>query len=239
MSDAADLPSLIQRLSALAVDLRPQILADVLQDLNAEDAARLIEAAVQRQQGAGPQARVVIDALMAARNNKIVRESYIFAWRIEAQRCGLDAAVVVLAPSTAGAEKVAPRERPAEKGVTLGHRRARARTATGDELKTLLLDPDPIVVARALENARVTEEKVIRLVAQRQVAPEILRVVMRSRFRQRADVMRAVAMSPAADPALAASILPALPKSVLRAFAHDMALQPKVREGARALVEGA
>lgn len=237
MSETVDFPSLALRLSALAAEHRPQILADTLCALETEAAARLLATAVEQQQAQGTNARVFVDALVAARNDGRIRESYVFAWRVEAERLGLDAASVVLAPASVGGESVNPRDRPSEKGVTLGHRRAHARMATGKELETLLRDPDPVVVTRALENRRVTEEKVIRLVAQRQVASETLRVVMRSRFRHRVDVMRVVAMSPAADPALASSILPALPRSVLRAFAHDPALKPLVRDGARALLD--
>ncbi len=81
--------------------------------------------------------------------------------------------------------------------LTLGERKSLARRRDRDLLARVLRDPHPDVIRILLGNPALTEADVIRLCAQRPVAPEVLREVFRHpRWIVRYAVRRAIVRNP-------------------------------------------
>lgn len=98
-------------------------------------------------------------------------------------------------------EKALAPERPLKptgRPLTLGERKALARTHRRDELLLLLRDPHPAVVAVLLDNPHVTETDIVRIAAARPAVPESLaRVAAHPRWSVRHAVKRALVLNPA------------------------------------------
>lgn len=81
--------------------------------------------------------------------------------------------------------------------ITLGERKSLARGRDRDLLARVLRDPSPDVIRILLDNPALTEPDVVRLCAQRPVAPEVLREVFRNtRWIVRYGVRRALVKNP-------------------------------------------
>ena len=133
--------------------------------------------------------------------------------------------------------KIVPRGSLAEAGETLGRRKSLGRTATGDTLDRLIIDPHPDVVRNVLLNPRVAEAMVVRLASRASTSGPILQVIADSRFQTRASVRRAVAGNPKCPPGLGCRLLPALTRQELLDIAHDRRIHDDIRSAARMLLD--
>lgn len=133
--------------------------------------------------------------------------------------------------------KIIPRGSLAATGETLGRRKTLGRTATGDTLDRLLIDPHPEVIKNVLLNPRIKEAHVVRLASRAQASGAILQVVADSKWRSRAQVRRAVVGNPKCPPGLACELLASLTRAELLEVAHDSRMHEDVRAAARALLE--
>lgn len=131
----------------------------------------------------------------------------------------------------------APKGSLAAQGETLGRRKMIARTAVGDTLDRILVDPHPQVIKNAMDNPRLNEMLVIRVAARRNCEPAILVAVSESKFNNRPRVRRALAINPGCPPAIACRLLTFLIRSDLLEIAHDAHLHDDVRAAARGLLE--
>src|SRR6185312_9946308 len=87
-------------------------------------------------------------------------------------------------------------------------RRALARRPSRAAFDKLLRDPHPMVVKNLLQNPRLTEDDVIRMVARRPAYPEVIAEVARHPvWSQRARVRMAIVQNPGAPPELAVPLL--------------------------------
>ena len=103
-------------------------------------------------------------------------------------------------------------------------------------LPRLLEDPEPAVVAAALENPRLTEPILARLVNSPVAPPEVLRRVAEDpRWGTRYDTRVALCRNPATPAELATSLLPSLTGRHRRAVASDPRVSSVVRERAAVL----
>jgi hypothetical protein len=126
-----------------------------------------------------------------------------------------------------------------DRELTLGERRALARTRDRAMLLRLLGDPDPGVVANVLANPFLTEPDVVRLASRRPIAGESLRAVFRhARWGRAPEVLRALIYNPYTPTDIALGLLPLLEAPLLRAVSRETSIAPVVRERARALVRG-
>ncbi len=106
--------------------------------------------------------------------------------------------------------------------LTLGERKSLARKPDRRMFDRVLRDPHPDVIALLLQNPRLTEPDVVRLCSRRPGVPEVLtRVFASTRWSLRPAVRRALAMNPAAPPAVTAAMLPLLAPEDLRALLDD------------------
>lgn len=120
--------------------------------------------------------------------------------------------------------------RPAGRPLTLGERKALARTHRRDQLLLLSRDPHPAVVAILLDNPHVTEADVVRMAAARPAAPDALeKIAGHPRWSVRHAVKRALVLNPAMPLAGAIRIATTLHDKELAELAADPALPDALR----------
>lgn len=143
---------------------------------------------------------------------------------------------LVASPTTMAAQQLArqlaPERplRPADRPLTLGERKWMARTHDRDQLRLLLRDPHPAVVAILLDNPHVTEADVVRIASARPAVPSSLATVAgHHRWSLRHTVKRALVFNPATPLADAIRIITTLRSQELRELAGDPSLHEALR----------
>jgi len=122
--------------------------------------------------------------------------------------------------------------------LTLGERKALARRPTRKALEKLLGDPHPAVIRTLLQNPKVVEDDVVRLVARRPNDPALLAEVARSpRWAHRVKVRLAIVLNPDTAPAVSIPLLALLVRPELRRVTDAPGLSPALRAAAHDLLE--
>ena len=123
--------------------------------------------------------------------------------------------------------------RPADRPLTLGERKALARTHRRDQLLLLIRDPHPQVVAILLDNPHVTEADIVKVAAMRPAVPESLaKVAAHPRWSVRHAVKRALVLNPSTPLADAIRIATTLRAAELAELAADHSLPEPLRQHA-------
>jgi hypothetical protein len=123
--------------------------------------------------------------------------------------------------------------RPTDRPLTLGERKALARTHRRDELALLSRDPHPAVVAIVLDNPHVTETDVVKMAAMRPAVPESLATIAaHPRWSVRHEVKRALVLNPSTPLADAIRIATTLRSGELEEIAADASLPEPLRKHA-------
>lgn len=123
--------------------------------------------------------------------------------------------------------------RPADRPLTLGERKALARTHRREQLLLLLRDPHPMVVAILLDNPHVTEQDIVKMAAMRPAVPESLaKIAAHARWSVRHPVKRALVLNPATPLADAIRIATTLRAAELAEIAADHSLPEPLRQHA-------
>ncbi len=127
--------------------------------------------------------------------------------------------------------------RPTDRPLTLGERKALARTHRRDQLLLLIRDPHPQVVAILLDNPHVTEGDVVKMAASRPAVPESLqKIAAHARWSVRHAVKRALVLNPSTPLADAIRIATTLRAAELEELAADHALPEQLRKHAAELL---
>lgn len=122
--------------------------------------------------------------------------------------------------------------------LTLGERRALARRPSRAAFDKLLLDPHPMVVKNLLQNPRLTEDDVLRMVARRPAYPEVVGEVARHpEWSQRARVRMAIVQNPGTPPEIAVPLVRLLVRPELSQVVAAPDVPPLVRAAAKELLE--
>jgi hypothetical protein len=122
--------------------------------------------------------------------------------------------------------------------LTLGERRALARRPSRAAFDKLLLDPHPMVVENLLQNPRMTEDDVVRMVARRPAYPDVIGAVARHpTWSQRARVRMAIIQNPGAPPELAVPMVRLLIRPELQQVVAAADIPAVVRAAATELLE--
>jgi hypothetical protein len=204
---------------------------------------RLIACAQREAAMGAPEARVVFDAFGSLMTRREFSDDFRSSLAEAAEQLSEFALLGVINGELAEevppdwVPKIVPRGSLAEAGETLGRRKSLARTASGDTLDRLLIDPHPDVIRNVLVNSRVSEAMVVRLASRPTVSPPILQVIAQSRFQTRASVRRALASNPKCPPGLGCRLLPALTRAELLDIAHDRRIHDDVRNAARMMID--
>jgi hypothetical protein len=120
--------------------------------------------------------------------------------------------------------------RPTGRPLTLGERKALARSTDRGQLLLLLRDPHPAVTAILLDNPHVTEADIVRIAAARPAVPASLaRIAAHARWSVRHAVKRALVFNPSTPLADAIRIATTLRFGELRALAADESLPGPLR----------
>lgn len=123
--------------------------------------------------------------------------------------------------------------RPSDRPLTLGERKALARTHRRESLLLLIRDPHPQVVAILLDNPHVTEDDIVKMAAARPAVPESLaKIAAHTRWSVRHAVKRALVLNPSTPLADAIRIATTLRAPELAELAGDHALAPQLRKHA-------
>jgi hypothetical protein len=127
--------------------------------------------------------------------------------------------------------------RPTDRPLSLGERKALARTHRRDMLMLLCRDPHPAVVAILLDNPHVTEADIVRIAAARPAVPDALATIAtHARWSVRHPVKRALVQNPSTPLADAIRIATTLRASELAELAADHALPDLLRQHAAELL---
>jgi hypothetical protein len=143
---------------------------------------------------------------------------------------------LIASPPTLGsyqlAKSLAPERplRPTGRPLTLGERKAFARTHDREQIVLLLRDPHPAVVAILLDNPHLTEADVVRIAAARPAVPASLATVAaHPRWSVRHPVKRALVLNPSTPLADAIRIATTLRSQELRELATDPSVPEPLR----------
>jgi hypothetical protein len=130
--------------------------------------------------------------------------------------------------------------RPNDRPLSLGERKALARTNRRDQISLLLRDPHPDVVTILLGNPHVTESDVVRVAAARPAVPSALALIAaHPRWSVRHAIKRALVLNPATPLADAIRIATTLPRADLAELSRDAAVPEVLRAHAADLVDAA
>jgi hypothetical protein len=117
--------------------------------------------------------------------------------------------------------------------LTLGERKALARTHRRDKLTLLIRDPHPQVVAIVLDNPHITEQDVVKMAASRPAVPDSLaKIATHPRWSVRHAVKRALVLNPSTPLADAIRIATTLRAPELAELAADASLDETLRKHA-------
>ncbi|MBA3819574.1 MAG: hypothetical protein H0X17_11825 [Deltaproteobacteria bacterium] len=120
--------------------------------------------------------------------------------------------------------------KPAGRPLSLGERKALARTNLREQILLLLRDPHPAIVAILLDNPHVTESDVLKIATRRPAVPETLAgLAAHPRWAVRHAVKRALVQNPSTPLADAIRILTTLRVAELAELAADPALAEPLR----------
>lgn len=127
--------------------------------------------------------------------------------------------------------------RPMDRPLTLGERKALARTHRRDKLNLMVRDPHPAVVAILMDNPYVTEADIVKMAAARPAVPDSLsRIATHPRWSVRHSVKRALVLNPATPLADAVRIATTLRANELAELAGDESLPELLRRHASELL---
>lgn len=123
--------------------------------------------------------------------------------------------------------------RPTDRPLTLGERKALARTHRRDQLLLMIRDPHPMVVAILLDNPHVVEGDVVKMAAARPAVPESLALIAaNARWSVRHPVKRALVLNPSTPLADAIRIATTLRAQDLTELVNDASLPELLRKHA-------
>jgi hypothetical protein len=121
--------------------------------------------------------------------------------------------------------------------MSLGERKAKARTQQKNILDRLLFDPDPQVLKILLRNPRLTHLDVVKLASKRPNRPEILvEIADVPRWIIRAQIRRAMVLNPYAPARLAVVLMPLMTLQELQGLRVDASVNAIIRETADSLL---
>ncbi|MCU0661913.1 MAG: hypothetical protein MUC50_06260 [Myxococcota bacterium] len=238
-----------RRLAALVASLlepaqRVAVFGRAMESLLPTDAAALFQALLERAVRARDRESKILSetallCLLRAQWNAI----HLEATRGAAADAGFDLATLLLANVSDSAEpsrstEPVPNYTGDERPLTLGERRAIARKQDRQILSRAMVDPHPMVIARVLENPRVSESDVIYMASRRRASPAVLReIATHEKWRLNRRVAFSLLCNPALPMGLCLSLLPNLDPPRLLDIVSDGASAGLVRHVAAALLE--
>ncbi len=124
--------------------------------------------------------------------------------------------------------------------LTLGERRALAKSKNKDTLDRLLFDPDPGVIKNILNNPRITEREVIKIASMRPISQDILRVIFENKkWISRYGVKKALIRNPYTPLEISLALLNFMLFQDLKELLEDRSLHPEIHRVAKNILKKA
>lgn len=224
------------------VELRVEWLRDHLMRTPSRDAALALERLCEASERSDPRARETVLAL-ALLFAGAADELFVTRLRADAEAQHLLSLGRLLRP---GREPIRSTPPPGEAPVpdygggrelTVGERRSLARVPNRRAFEKLLSDPHPLVIRQLLENPRLTEDDVLRIVTRRPLRTEAVTTIARAeRWLKRPRVRLAILLNPGSPPSIAMPLLAACTRSELLEILHGVDTSKVLRATARELL---
>jgi hypothetical protein len=186
------------------------------------------------------------------KNRKAMQDRKLLVQAIQHRRCPRHIALpllrrlfpfelmqIALAPAVAADLKMLAEEALIAKleGMALGERIALAKRASARVASALLLDPENAVIEGALQNSRMTESGIVKLLMSREVSPAVIRLLLAHRtWSVRPDIRLALLRKEETSAEQAIHIAESLPMTALRELIKHALLPPGREELIEAVV---
>jgi len=122
--------------------------------------------------------------------------------------------------------------------LTLGEKRSMARTRNKDLLDRLIYEPHPLVIRNILENPRMTEHEVLKMVSKRPNNETILSEIFQSeKWLRSYNIKISMIKNPYTPVGIAMVLLYFLKRQDLRAVSRDQSLHELIKETAGDLLD--
>ena len=217
--------------------MRAARLAELLRAAPPESAAWLLDALATAGRSGGPPYTVALLAAVDLVGSDRLPEDDRAAIEGADDALGLSACKELLMPESAETAIKAGAPRPLVPGtrpLTLGERKALARSWHRETLQRLLVDPHADVVALLVANPHVTEDDILRIATARRSSAAVLAILLASpRWSARARVRRALVGNPRLPLSIALRLVGLLSEPELR----DVGLDPNLRVQLRAAID--
>lgn len=166
--------------------MRAAILRDIVLDREPEHAAWLLDALATAGRAGGPPFDLSLLAAVELTTGDLLDYEQRRTLFEAAESHGLEACKELLFSSELAdqdqAQASAPRAlTPGTRPLTLGERKSLARSWKREVLARLLIDPSHDVVSLLLQNPRVTEDDIIRIIATRRASVGVLQLILKNR----------------------------------------------------------
>ncbi len=126
---------------------------------------------------------------------------------------------------------------PATEGMPLGWRKALSKSHNRSVIEKLLYDTHPAVISGLLNNPRITEMDIVKIVSKRPNSEEILRTVYNhERWKHRYTIQCSLVMNPYTPSDIALPILPELFSFDLLKILRDSRLSDVIRSQAKIIL---
>jgi hypothetical protein len=207
------------------------------------DRASVLDALCEDNERGEPQAReaILVVALVLASFGECELVDQLRA-QADARHLLSLARLVRRAPALSGQERPT-REPPVPdygtgRELTVGERKSLARSPNRRAFDKLLKDPHPLVIRQLLENPRLTEDDVVRLVAKRPARVQVLEAIAQSgRWLARPRVRLAVLFNPGSPLAMTMPLLAVCTRTELANVLHSSDASTVLRSAALELFE--
>lgn len=237
MTAAAAALQLARKLTALPEPaMRLPILLEHLRRTEVEEVVQVIHEIYTRGRQGGPPFDIALLTIAAALSGGDLDYELQTRLYLAAKQAGLvSVARLLLSGKVADREDVRTDE---ALELTLGHRKAMARSHNREVLARLMRFPEPDVIRNLLENPRITEQDVVLLAARRPARSEVQQEIFRApRWIARYAVKRALVLNPFTPTDLGLRLLSFLRRQDLRLLCDSPAVPAALREAAAQLLE--
>lgn len=212
--------------------MRTARLGELLTECSPDEGAWLLDSlATAGRAGGPPYDLALLAAVDLTREGELPYETRRALFEA-ARSAGLQACEELLFSTRVAARAGAGEPRPLVPGtrpVTLGERKALARSWRRDVLERLVVDPHADVVRLLLANPHVTESDIVRIATSRRSHADILELVLASRrFGTRPRVRRALVRNPNLAIGTGLRLVGLLNAAELRELSSDPALDPRL-----------
>jgi hypothetical protein len=214
--------------------MRSARLAEMLRERDPYDAAWLLDSLATAGRAGGPPFDVALLAAVDLAAGEELDYELRRAIFVAADECGLLACKELLLTDADVEEDVSAAPRPLVPGtrpLTLGERKALARSWRRDVLERLLVDPHADVVKLLLANPHVTEEDILRISTSRRSSSIVLGLVLQAeRWGRRPRIRRALVRNPNLPLATALRLVGLLNRTEMRELAADPSLPDPLQQ---------